>query len=57
MRDRVIFAGHISEAEKVDHYRLADVFVMPGWGEGFGIVYLEALAFRYSGNRQQSGCK
>lgn len=41
---RVIFAGHIPESEKVDHYRLADAFVMPGWGEGFGIVYLEALA-------------
>ncbi|MBE0541127.1 MAG: glycosyltransferase family 4 protein [Verrucomicrobia bacterium] len=40
----VIFAGHIPESEKVDHYRLADAFVMPGWGEGFGIVYLEAMA-------------
>jgi glycosyltransferase involved in cell wall biosynthesis len=40
----VIFTGHISEAEKVDHYNLADAFAMPGWGEGFGIVYLEAMA-------------
>jgi phosphatidyl-myo-inositol dimannoside synthase len=40
----VIFAGHIPEMEKPDHYRLADAFVMPGWGEGFGIVYLEAMA-------------
>jgi phosphatidylinositol alpha-1,6-mannosyltransferase len=42
--DRVVFAGYIPEAEKADHYRLADAFVMPGRGEGFGIVYLEALA-------------
>ncbi len=42
--DRVIFAGFIPENEKADHYRLADAYVMPGWGEGFGIVYLEALA-------------
>lgn len=42
--DRVVFAGYVPEAEKADHYRLADAFVMPGWGEGFGIVYLEALA-------------
>lgn len=42
--DRVVFAGYVSEAEKADHYRLADAFVMPGRGEGFGIVYLEALA-------------
>ncbi|MCW5553478.1 MAG: glycosyltransferase family 4 protein [Verrucomicrobiae bacterium] len=41
---QVIFTGHIPESEKVDHYRLADAFVMPGWGEGFGIVYLEAMA-------------
>ena len=44
MQDRVIFAGRISEAEKADHYRLADAYVMPSQGEGFGIVYLEALA-------------
>ncbi|MEP0548306.1 MAG: glycosyltransferase family 4 protein [Rhodothermales bacterium] len=42
--DRVVFAGYIPEEEKADHYRLADAFVMPGRGEGFGIVYLEALA-------------
>ena len=42
--DRVIFAGRIEETEKVDYYNLADVFVMPGRGEGFGIVYLEAMA-------------
>ncbi|MEP7087994.1 MAG: glycosyltransferase, partial [Gemmatimonadota bacterium] len=42
--NRVVFAGFIAEEEKADHYRLADAFVMPGRGEGFGIVYLEALA-------------
>jgi glycosyltransferase involved in cell wall biosynthesis len=42
--DRVIFTGRISDEEKPDHYRLADVYVMPSSGEGFGIVYLEALA-------------
>jgi phosphatidyl-myo-inositol dimannoside synthase len=44
VRDNVTFTGHIDEHEKVAHYQLADVFVMPGSGEGFGIVYLEALA-------------
>jgi phosphatidyl-myo-inositol dimannoside synthase len=44
VHDRVVFGGLISEAEKADHYRLADTYVMPGWGEGFGIVYLEAMA-------------
>ncbi|HKO11594.1 MAG TPA: glycosyltransferase family 4 protein [Acidobacteriaceae bacterium] len=42
--DRVVFTGYVPEEEKADHYRLADAFVMPGRGEGFGIVYLEALA-------------
>ena len=42
--DRVVFAGYIPDREKADHYRLADAFVMPGRGEGFGIVYLEAMA-------------
>jgi len=40
----VVFSGYVPEDEKPDHYRLADAFVMPGTGEGFGIVYLEALA-------------
>jgi asparagine synthase (glutamine-hydrolysing) len=44
LSDRVIFPGQISEADKVDYYNLADAFVMPGQGEGFGIVYLEAMA-------------
>src|SRR5205085_2975570 len=42
--ERVIFAGRISEEEKPDHYRLANAYVMPSSGEGFGIVFLEALA-------------
>ncbi|MGA7576868.1 MAG: glycosyltransferase family 4 protein [Desulfobaccales bacterium] len=42
--DRVVFAGFIPEHEKAGHYRLADAYVMPGWGEGFGFVYLEAMA-------------
>ncbi|OLP16322.1 glycosyl transferase group 1 [Leptolyngbya sp. 'hensonii'] len=41
--DRVIFAGFVPTSELVDHYRLADAYVMPSQ-EGFGIVYLEAMA-------------
>jgi glycosyltransferase involved in cell wall biosynthesis len=40
----VIFAGYVPELEKVAHYNLADVYVMPSKGEGFGIVLLEAVA-------------
>jgi phosphatidylinositol alpha-1,6-mannosyltransferase len=41
---QVIFTGRILEREKVSHYNLADAYVMPGYGEGFGIVLLEAVA-------------
>src|SRR5213594_4212868 len=44
MHSHVLFGGYIPEEEKAAHYRLADAFVMPGRGEGFGIVYLEAMA-------------
>ena len=42
--DKVVFVGYVPEERKVDFYRLADAFVMPSRGEGFGIVLLEALA-------------
>jgi phosphatidyl-myo-inositol dimannoside synthase len=44
LAERVIFTGMVKEADKADLFRLADVFVMPGRGEGFGFVFLEALA-------------
>jgi glycosyltransferase involved in cell wall biosynthesis len=42
--DRVIFTGLFREEEKPDIYALADLYVMPSRGEGFGFVLLEALA-------------
>lgn len=44
MAEHVVFTGMVPEEEKADHYRLADVYVMPSRGEGFGFVLLEALA-------------
>jgi phosphatidyl-myo-inositol dimannoside synthase len=44
LKDQVILCGYIPEEEITDHYLLADVFIMPSKGEGFGIVYLEAMA-------------
>lgn len=41
--DRVVFAGFVPTADLVAHYRLADAYIMPSQ-EGFGIVYLEAMA-------------
>jgi glycosyltransferase involved in cell wall biosynthesis len=47
--DIVVFTGYVSEREKADHYRLADVFAMPGSNKRFDrypfrFVFLEALA-------------
>lgn len=41
---KVIFTGRIPEEEKAEHFKLADAYVMPSRGEGFGYVFLEALA-------------
>jgi len=41
---RVIFTGLFDERDKPDLYNLADVYVMPSRGEGFGFVFLEAMA-------------
>jgi glycosyltransferase involved in cell wall biosynthesis len=40
----VTCTGFVPDEELADHYRLADVFAMPSTGEGFGIVFLEAMA-------------
>ena len=40
----VTFAGFVPDEVIEDLYNLADLFVMPSTGEGFGIVYLEAMA-------------
>jgi len=47
--DRVVFTGFVSDEEKADHYRLADVYAMPGTGPEFDryplrFVFLEAMA-------------
>lgn len=39
-----ISPGFIKDEELIDHYLLADVFVMPSKKEGFGIVFIEAAA-------------
>jgi phosphatidyl-myo-inositol dimannoside synthase len=53
VRDRVVFAGEVSDEELAACYRASEVFVLPARtrlgdhpkGEGFGIVFLEAMAF------------
>src|SRR5262249_54390522 len=42
--ENVQFTGFVPAEELPDYFRLADVFVMPSAGEGFGIVFLQAMA-------------
>lgn len=51
LKNDVLFTGFISEEEKHFYYSRAEIFVMPnrelpGELEGFGIVFLEANAYR-----------
>lgn len=41
--DQVTFCGFIPNDELAAHFQLCDAFVMPSRGEGFGIVFLEAM--------------
>lgn len=42
--ERVHFVGAVAAADLPELYRSIDLFAMPSTGEGFGIVYLEAMA-------------
>jgi len=45
LTDCVEFAGRVSDAEVVEAFGQADVFLLPSRKEGFGIVFLEAWKF------------
>jgi phosphatidylinositol alpha-1,6-mannosyltransferase len=44
LSEAVLFVDLVRPDELADYYRLADVFAMPSTQEGFGIVFLEAVA-------------
>ncbi len=44
LQNCVTLAGFVPDEQLCDYYNLCDIFAMPSKGEGFGIVYLEALA-------------
>lgn len=44
--DRVLFTGWVNETQLSHLYSQCALFVMPSEGDGFGIVFLEAMAHR-----------
>jgi glycosyltransferase involved in cell wall biosynthesis len=45
VEDRVHFLENLSREELAACYSRADIFALPSSGEGFGLVFLEAMAF------------
>jgi phosphatidyl-myo-inositol dimannoside synthase len=43
--DRVQFLSSVSRPELASYYAHCDLFALPSAGEGFGLVFLEAMAF------------
>lgn len=44
LEKNLILTGFVKEEEIIDHFLLADAFIMPSRAEGFGIVFIEAMA-------------
>lgn len=54
---KVMFAGFIPDHSLVDHFAMANLYVMPSMKEGFGIVFIEAMFYGLpviAGNRDGS---
>jgi len=57
LENHVKLIGFISEAELTDHFLLGDIFALPSKKEGFGIVFIEAMAsgcYVVAGNKDGS---
>ncbi|WP_316824808.1 glycosyltransferase family 4 protein [Pedobacter miscanthi] len=54
LQDHIRMVGFIDETEITEHFLLSDIFILPSKKEGFGIVFIEALA---SGLRVIAGNK
>ncbi|MCK4891106.1 MAG: glycosyltransferase family 4 protein [Candidatus Pacebacteria bacterium] len=44
-KDNIVLKGYISEEEKEELYKKADLFVLPSLYEGFGLPILEAMSY------------
>jgi teichuronic acid biosynthesis glycosyltransferase TuaC len=44
LREHVVFLGRLDHPEALRQMASADIFSLPSWQEGFGVVYIEAMA-------------
>jgi glycosyltransferase involved in cell wall biosynthesis len=44
INERVEFLGRLDHKEVIKYMTKADIFSLPSWNEGFGVVYIEAMA-------------
>jgi glycosyltransferase involved in cell wall biosynthesis len=44
LEDRILFLGRVEESEKLRLLRMSDIYVSSSQHEGFGLVFLEAMA-------------
>ena len=45
LQDHVIMTGFLADEEMAAYFTMADIYIMPSTGEGFGIVFIEALFY------------
>lgn len=43
LKDNVMIAGFIPDSDLKDYFLMSDLYVMPSYNEGFGIVFIEAM--------------
>lgn len=44
--NNIIFTGYVEHQRMLELMSLCDIFILPSFNEGFGIVYLEAMSFK-----------
>lgn len=43
VEDKVLFLGQLSHREVMEYMQACELFVLPSYAEGFGVVYIEAM--------------
>ena len=45
LKDNVVISGFIPDEDLKDYFLMSDLYVMPSYNEGFGIVFIEAMYY------------